>query len=87
MIVELPDPNCQGAANSLKRTQIAAVRSAFISACSTPPSWPAPFKHLHGTATITGVGFVDVVHTPAQTGVAPNDVELHPVLRLSSLHC
>jgi hypothetical protein len=87
MIVELPDPNCKGAANSLKKTQIAAARSAFISACGTPPSSPASFKHLHGTATITGVGFVDVVHTPAQEGVAPNDVELHPVLRLSSLHC
>jgi hypothetical protein len=44
-------------------------------------------KQLHGTATITGVGFVDLVHTPPQTSLAPNDIELHPVLRLSRLRC
>jgi hypothetical protein len=36
------------------------------------------FDRLWGTATITGVGFFDYQH--GQTGVAPNAIELHPVL-------
>ena len=34
-----------------------------------------------GTATIDGVGFFDRLH--GQAGVAPNGIELHPVLRFS----
>jgi hypothetical protein len=40
-----------------------------------PPSW----LYLGGRVTITGVGFWDEDH--GQTGVAPNAIELHPVLR------
>jgi hypothetical protein len=39
------------------------------------------FRSLRGTAEITGVGFFDAMH--GQTGVAPNGIELHPVLRFS----
>jgi hypothetical protein len=53
-----------------------AARLAFIRACGLPPS--SDFKRLRGTATITGVGFFDYQH--GQTGVAPNAIELHPVL-------
>ena len=40
---------------------------------------------LTGTATITGVGFFDVIH--GQTGVAPNGIELHPALTFASTNC
>jgi hypothetical protein len=40
---------------------------------------------LKGTATVTGVGFFDIIH--GQTGVAPNGIELHPVLRVSNSNC
>jgi hypothetical protein len=40
---------------------------------------------LKGTATVTGVGFFDIIH--GQTGVAPNGIELHPVLRFSNSTC
>jgi hypothetical protein len=36
---------------------------------------------------VTGVGFFDVKHSTPQTGVAPNNIELHPVLRLSGASC
>jgi plastocyanin len=39
------------------------------------------FASLNGTATIRGVGFFDFKH--GQRGVAPNGIELHPVLRLA----
>jgi len=38
-------------------------------------------------AIITGAGFVDVVHSTPQNGVAPNDIELHPVLSFTHATC
>ena len=43
------------------------------------------FTHLTGKATIRGVGFFDFLH--GQTGVAPNGIELHPVLRFTNATC
>jgi hypothetical protein len=43
------------------------------------------FSFLRGSATITGVGFFDLLH--GQTGVAPNGIELHPVLGFSRARC
>jgi hypothetical protein len=42
---------------------------------------------LKGSATITGVAFFDVKHNNPQHGVAPNNIELHPVLRFSYPTC
>jgi hypothetical protein len=39
---------------------------------------------MHGSAQITGVGFFDRLH--GQDGVAPNAIELHPVLDFKMLH-
>jgi hypothetical protein len=36
---------------------------------------------MSGSATIAGVGFFDQIH--GQTGVAPNGIELHPVVSFS----
>ena len=56
-----------------------AARSSLVSACGSAPT--SSFKSLSGTATLTGVGFFDVIH--GQTGVAPNGIELHPILSFS----
>ena len=53
-----------------------AARLAFIRPCGFPSS--SHFEPLRGAATITGVGFFDYQH--GQTGVAPNAIELHPVI-------
>jgi len=41
---------------------------------TTSPQNPA------ATVTVVGVGFFDILH--GQTGVAPNAIELHPVLQI-----
>ena len=83
MIVEFPDTSCPGARRSPKKKQMARARAALVAGCGQPSS--SSFHHLDGTAKITGVGFWDVPH--GQTGVAPNAIELHPVLRVSNLNC
>jgi hypothetical protein len=65
------------------RRKMAAARRALIAACGTPSA--SSFHTLHGTATISGVGFFDV--TRGQTGVAPDGIELHPVLGFRLASC
>ena len=77
MIVEFPDPHC--VASPFKRPAIAAARGALLSNCGTISS--SGFTNLTGTIDVTGVGFWDEIH--GQTGVAPNGIELHPVLGIS----
>ena len=83
MIVEFPDTTCPGARKSPKKGKMAKARRALETACGIPPS--SSFAHLTGTATVTGVGFFDILH--GQTGVAPNGIELHPVLGFASSSC
>jgi hypothetical protein len=87
MIVEFPDTTCPGASSSPKKSSMANARSSLTSACGQAPGPSSDFANLQGTATVTGVGFFDVKHATPQTGVAPNNIELHPVLRLASLSC
>jgi hypothetical protein len=83
MIVEFPDVRCAGARQSKKRDAMRKARAAFERACGAPPS--SSFRRLTGTATLIGVGFFDVKH--GQRGIAPNGIELHPVLRYRSGGC
>src|SRR2546423_1809893 len=58
-------------------------RNAFFRACGIPSD--SDFTSLQGTATIRGVGFFDTIH--GQRGVAPNGIELHPVLSFTATSC
>jgi hypothetical protein len=87
MIVEFPDTSCNGANSSPKKAQMGSARSALTKACGQAPGPSSDFADLKGTATLTGVGFFDVKHATPQTGVAPNNIELHPLLRLSGASC
>lgn len=82
MIAELPSPSCDTTAPPALRDRMAAARAAFVAACGPPTG---SYKTLTGTATLTGVGFFDRIH--GQRGVAPNGIELHPVLSFSSRSC
>jgi hypothetical protein len=82
MIVEFPDIGCKGAAGSHKKALIAAARNHLLADCGSITS---SVVKLNGTATITGVGFFDVIH--GQTGIAPNGIELHPALSYSAGSC
>jgi hypothetical protein len=77
MIVEFPKPIC--VKSHFKRHKIGAARSRFLQNCGqvSASSW----LNLAGSITLVGVGFWDEKH--GQTGVAPNAIELHPVLNIS----
>jgi hypothetical protein len=81
MIVEFPAGDCTR--HSIKRKQMRRARAAFVRACGSPSS--SSSTRLRGKAIITGVGFFDFYH--GQTGVAPNAIELHPVLSFTRAHC
>jgi hypothetical protein len=76
MIVEFPHPDCALETAPALREQIRTARTAFVAAVGAPPE--GQFTQLSGTAQIVGVGFFDRIH--GQRGVAPNGIELHPVL-------
>jgi hypothetical protein len=84
MIVEFPAATCVGARAPAKARQLMKnARAALIRACGSPNT--ERFTSLSGTAVINGVGFFDFKH--GQRGVAPNAIELHPVLGFSSANC
>lgn len=91
MIAEIPDPDfCAG---SVWLSQITQARAAFdakfgpqvaalkILAASLTEGVPMITK-VQVPVTLVGVGFFDRLH--GQTGVAPNGVELHPVLSFTA---
>jgi hypothetical protein len=81
MIVEFPHPRCVDSA--FKRAEIRQARAAMLDACG--PISSSSFTDLTGNVALEGVGFWDEIH--GQTGVAPNGIELHPVLSFSSPDC
>lgn len=96
MVVEVPSPDCVGAnrtapangagkprAESAWRDQVVAARAAVLQILAEH-HLPAPGAKLRRTeiqVVITGVGFFDKIH--GQDGVAPNGIELHPVLAIA----
>ena len=74
MIVEIPDPGC--AQGSLVLPQISGARAKFVNRFGQPSrtSW----DQVDAPIRVTGVLFFDVHH--GQRGVAPNAIELHPVV-------
>ena len=75
MIIELADPNC--VSGSAFASGISRARSQFdarFTATSTMKSTSTP-------VTIKGIGFWDYKH--GQIGIAPNGIEIHPVLDIT----
>ena len=83
MIVEFPSDTCDTAASPAARLLMTQARVDLAAACGGEPGTKA--VTLTGSATITGVGFFDLIH--GQAGVAPNGIELHPALTFSSVNC
>jgi hypothetical protein len=75
MIAEIPLPDCV-AAGPLA-SGIANARAEFDRELRSS----SKFKRLNRPVTVRGVGFFDKIH--GQTGVAPNGIELHPVLDIA----
>lgn len=76
MIAEFPHPDC--AQRSRVLPQIARAREQFISKFGQPSrsSW----LEVNDGIRVTGVLFFDAHH--GQRGVAPNAIELHPVIEV-----
>ena len=74
LIAEIPSPRCAVGSAWLCFTSRARSEIDAKYTVSSSPLYPA------ATVTIRGVGFFDVLH--GQTGVAPNAIELHPVLQI-----
>jgi hypothetical protein len=83
MIAELPSASCTIGATARERDAMDQARADLAAACGGLPG-VRPVT-LNGTATLTGVGFFDPIH--GQGGVAPNGIELHPVLTFTSSSC
>jgi hypothetical protein len=83
MIVEFPTVACSGNATTGAKSRIRKARNAFVAACGTPGK--SSFTALKGRATIRGVGFFDFKH--GQRGLAPNGIEIHPVLAFTQATC
>ena len=73
MIAEIPSPNCVGPGSPFA-AGIAHARAQF-DARFTPTT---TFQTTNVSVQVTGVGFFD--HLEGQEGVAPNGIELHPII-------
>lgn len=74
LIGEIPDPACSAAASSAHVNQFIATRNFINTNIATGNIYNVNI----GSVTITGVAFIDPPH--GQTGAAPNNIELHPIL-------
>lgn len=79
MIVEIPSVECSGACASAHYSDFQSARTTFVSTFGTPID---RFHRAGGTVRVTGVAFFDFLHH--QTGVAPNGIEIHPVLSIQA---
>ena len=76
MIIESTDPSC--ASGSKFEEDIRKVRSAIDTYFKGQIKKK---KKPNIPVTVTGIGFFDKIH--GQTGVAPNGIELHPLLSIT----
>jgi len=75
MIAEIPDPACVGSGSPLA-SGISAARAQFDAKYNATTS----FQTANIPVQITGIGMFDFLH--GQTGVAPNGIEIHPVMNI-----
>jgi hypothetical protein len=75
MVTEIPSPACVGATSPFGAA-VTAARATFDAKLSAQTF----FQTANLPVRIQGVGFFDFIH--GQTGVAPNGIELHPILAL-----
>lgn len=76
LIAEIPNPGCVGSGSPFAADIINA-RMKFNAMFTASTS----FQFANVPVQITGVGMFDFLH--GQTGVAPNGIEIHPVLDIS----
>lgn len=84
MIIEPPSASCSGACASGYGSLYTSARQAFVNCLGSPPSsFTTTSKNI--TVNVTGVPMFDLLH--GQTGVAPNGIEIHPVISVTLTGC
>jgi hypothetical protein len=80
MIAEIPSAECFGACTSMHAVDFEAARQELEARFGAVTD---RYRRVTGepTVSVTGVAFFDFLH--GQRGVAPNGIEIHPVLRIS----
>ncbi len=80
MIIEPPSQSCSAACQSGYGSLFQSSRDALVACFGSPPS---SFTGSSKTVVmdITGVPLFDLLH--GQTGVAPNGIEIHPIVSIS----
>jgi len=80
MLAEIPSSECSGACSSQYAPSFESARTALESRFGMPPT--NGFENVPGIVIVDviGVAFFDFFHS--QRGVAPNAIELHPVLSI-----
>jgi len=80
MIIEVPNPSCKGVCRSAFLNKFKVARTTVTSKLGNPTGdmveLPKPW-----VIDVTGPGFFDFSHR--QDGLAPNCIEIHPVLEIS----
>jgi hypothetical protein len=76
LVIEIPSPNCVGAGSPFG-PGISNARREFDARFTATTS----FKTTSTPVTVKGIGFWDFLH--GQTGMAPNGIEVHPVLDIT----
>jgi len=83
MIAEVPSPTCASACASAKVAAFGAARQVLTNELGPAPTTTSVTPvNPPRKVEITGVGFFDFDHK--QNGLAPNCIELHPVLQIAS---
>ncbi len=80
MIAEIPASDC--VSDQAFGTKLQKMRDALVARFGTPGDHTKRLPHPV-PITIRGIGFFDITHPTPQDGVAPNGIELHPVLGIS----
>jgi hypothetical protein len=85
MIIEIPNPACAGACASNHAAEYRTARGNVIRLLGPVPAGAHGLRRPKRPITIEviGVGFFDFNH--GQTGRAPNNLEIHPVLSLTQV--
>lgn len=82
MIAEIPSPTCASACASAKVAAFGAARQVLIDELGPAPATTSvTLLNPPRKVEVTGVGFFDFDHK--QDGLAPNCIELHPVLQIT----
>src|ERR1041385_1096191 len=76
MIAEIPSPNCVGASSPFA-AGIAHARAQFDAMFTATTT----FQTVNVPVQLTGVGFFD--YQEGQEGIAPNAIELHPIIDIN----